>query len=487
MTSISKWRWAYCLILWVGISGPAHLFSSAQASQDLSPAFYVALDGSDTNPGTLAKPFATFGRAQQAMRASSTIKTTYIRAGTYRPTALAKAACMNGKAGGASVDLRTPDNGETWSYYPPDGYDSAILDGQSTVGNSAGAGGNGTGCAFSGYRISNITIVGLQIKNYLYSALWVNTGTNLVFLNNVVHHLTAAAWGAGAVSTTCAPGTLVKNNYMHDLAYTGTELETRSDCPGGISDSVVSGNVIFNSCTWPAVPGHGNDQNGGDCGAIYFDDKISPPSSNIEVVNNYVRDVNKASGGAGNNGHDGKQGCCAIGIYLDDGTSNVTATGNILAGIMSGCFDIHGGNNDVIQGNICDLANSVYQTIGVYQQSKLGYEMSGNVFRNNIVVSSSRGAGSGFTAYQRPPNPMTIRENFYFNYAGSSVNNSGVGGAGGDANPKYVDPKLSGWTYDIKGESPVLNSAASFPPIVGGWGPPGFTIPHEGTPPSCPH
>ncbi len=63
----------------------------------------------------------------------------------------------------------------------------------------------------------------------------------------------------------------MKNNYMYNLAYTGTELLTRSECPGGNSDIVVSGNVIENSCTWPAVAGFGNDQNGGDCGAIYLD------------------------------------------------------------------------------------------------------------------------------------------------------------------------------------------------------------------------
>jgi hypothetical protein len=422
------------------------------------------------------------------MQGSST-KTTYIRAGTYQPAPVADASCMNGNGSGSSVELRQgADDGETWSVYPPDGYNSAILDGQSTVGNSGGTGGNGTGCGFSGFNPSNITIVGLQFENYRYSALWVNTGSNLTFMSNVVHNVTAAAWGAGAVSTICAPGTVVKNNYMYNLAYSGTDLLTRSDCPGGISDIVVSGNVIENSCTWAAVPGFGNDQNGGDCGAIYLRDEITPSSTNVQVVNNYVRDVNTSSNGAGDYGSNGRDGCCAMGVYLDDGTSNVTVNGNIVAGILSGCFYIHGGNNDLVGGNICDLANSAYQRIVIYGWGHRNLKtMSGNVFESNIVISGSSGDGSGFYGSTRTPDPMSISNNAYYNYEGSSITTTGNSAVGSDSNPVYENPQISGWKYLIATGSPVFNSPVSFPGIIGGCGPPGFAIPKNGTPPSCPH
>ncbi len=463
------------------------LTGTGSGTQTLQPAFYVATNGNDGNPGTLSQPFATLGKAQQAMQASPSVKTTYIRAGTYQPVAVTTASCMNGDPSGASVDLTSADSGETWSFYPPDGYNTAILDGQSTIGNSGGTGGNGTGCGFSAYNPSNVTIVGLQFEHYRYSAFWVNTGSNLAFTSNVVHDLTAAAWAAGAVSTACAPGTVVKNNYMYNLAYTGTELLTRTDCPEGISNIVVSGNVIENSCTWPAVAGFGNDQNGGDCGAIYIADPVSPSSTNVQVVNNYVRDVNISSDGAGDNGANGQNGCCAVGVYLDDGTSNATVSGNIIAGILSGCFQIHGGNNNSIGGNICDLADSGYQTIVTYASDKLDYPMSGNVFDKNIVISASTGSGSGFSGTGSPPNPMSISNNAYYNYVGSSINSSGTGGAGSDVDPVYENPQLSGWTYSIAGVSPVFNSPVVFPGITGGWGPPGFAIPRSGTAPSCPH
>jgi len=453
----------------------------------LAPGFYVATNGNDNNPGTLSQPFATLGKAQQAMQGSST-KTTYIRAGTYKPAPVADASCMNGNGSGSSVELRQgADDGETWSVYPPDGYNSAILDGQSTVGNSGGTGGNGTGCGFSGNTLSSITIVGLQFENYLYSAFWVDNGTNLAFTSNVVHDLTAAAWGAGAVATVCAPGTLIENNYMYNLAYTSTYLLAQSHCPGGISNIVVSGNVIENSCTWPAVHGFGNDQNGGDCGAIYLQDKMTS-STNAQVVNNYVRDVNISSGGAGDYGSNGRDGCCAIGVYLDDGTSNVTINGNIIAGIMSGCVQMNNAENNVITGNICDLADSAYQSIVIYGWGNRTLKtMDGNVFEHNIVISGSSGEGSGFYGSTRTPDPMSISNDTYYNYVGSSIKTTGNSAVGSDSNPVYENPQMSGWKYSIAKGSPVFNSPVSFPGIIGGWGPPSFAIPKNGTPPSCPH
>lgn len=459
--------------------------ASSLFGQDAANGFYVAPNGSDNNPGTLAQPFATLTKAQAAMRASSSVKTTYIRAGVYRPQPLVKASCMNGDKSSASVDLRGLDAGETWSYYPPDGYDSAILDGQSTTGSSGREGGNGTGCAFSGYKLSNIQIIGLQFQNYRYSAFWVNTGTQLVFNDNIVHNLTAAAWGSGAISTMCAPGTVVKNNYIYDVAYSGTELETRGDCPGGISDDVVSGNIVENSCTWPARAGFGNDQNGGDCGAIYFDDKISPASTNIQVTNNYVRDVNVSSRGAANNGKNGRGGCCAIGIYLDDGTSNVAISGNVVGGIASACFHLHGGDNNSVKNNVCDLANSEYHSIVIYQQSKAQHEMSGNSFTNNIVIAGRN--GSGFLGYQSPPNPIAISNNLYFSCSRGKPKSGGEGGAGADSSPVFENPHLAGWTYDLPDGSPAGKDPISFQKIEGNWGPPGMTFPQKGTPPSCPN
>jgi hypothetical protein len=450
----------------------------------LPTGFYVATNGNDNNPGTLSEPFQTLARAQKAMKASSSIKTTYVRAGTYKP-AVGK-GCNFGA--GASIYLTATDEGETWSYYPPDGYNSAILDGQSSVGNSGGNGGNGTGCAFSLSSVSNITIIGLQIENYLYSAFSIDVGNNLKFNDNVVHNITAARWGSGAVSTMCAPGMQIKNNYMYNLAYTALELETGNSCNSGISNIVVSGNVFINTCTWPAVTGFGNDQNGGDCGAIYMHDG-SGSSTGIQVVNNYIRDVNASSKGAGDYGTDGKNGCCATGVYLDTGTHNVTIKGNIIAGMMSACAQLNYPVNVPMTGNICDLsADSGYQSIVIYGRGKdEPSSMLGNTFEHNIVISASSGTGAGYYGATKTPNPMNITDNVYHNYEGSTIKSTGNWAVGSDSDPVNINPQLSGWTYGIASGSAALDTPTSFAKIAGGWGPPGFVIPHTGTAPSCPH
>src|SRR5207237_479331 len=121
--------------------------SGTGADPSIVPAFYVATNGNDNNSGTLTAPFATLGKAQAAMRASGTIKTTYVRAGTYSFSG-------SNNCSQVAVDLSS-DNGETWTYYPPDGVGKAILDG--------GASSNATGynAAFAWGNSNNNTINGL--------------------------------------------------------------------------------------------------------------------------------------------------------------------------------------------------------------------------------------------------------------------------------------------------------------------------------------
>jgi hypothetical protein len=467
------------------------LLAAQAAYSEVVSAFYVATNGSDSNSGTLAQPFATLAKCQMAMRANSTTKTCYIRAGTYSPPAVtAHSNCEFGDPSGSSIALDPRDGGETWSYYPPDGYGSAILNGQSTIGGSGkSGGGNGTGCGFGDYKAAHLTINGLQFENYQFSAFWGSSASNLTFVNNTVHDLTSARFDAGGVALVDSPGVVISNNYMYNIAYIGVGFWQAT--MGGEGNITVNNNAIINSCTWPVVPRGGNDQNGGDCGAIYFADRVSPSATNIRVLNNYVRDVNKASNGIGDFGH-----CCADGIYLDDGASNVTASGNVTAGTISDCFHIHGGNNNVMTGNICDLDSSGSESVVLYAWHKLQYPMSGNVFENNIVINDSHGGGDGYAGFgfggQPPPNPMTIKNNAYYNYVGSTLASNGTRGAGSDANPTYVNPQLSCWTYNLASGSPVYQAPVNFPQQPpnwgqpGFWGPPGFVIPQTGTPPSSP-
>lgn len=431
-----------------------------------TPAFYVSPSGDDANPGTVAQPFLTLPKAQAAMRASASIKTTFLRAGTYTVTASTAASNCTG-GGSTAIDLGGPDDGETWSYYPPDGYGSAIIDGASTSAST------GLACAFAASGASNLTFTGLQIQRFQYSGIYASSSPNLSVKDNTIHDLTVAVYNVGGVAIFSSSGATVANNYIHDVAYVGVGV-----WGAGISNATVSGNVVLSSCSAAAQPG-GNDMDGGDCGAIYLWDGQTHASTNLVVTGNYVRDVNVSSNGAGD-----YTGCCATGIYLDDGMSNVTVSGNVVTGTKSQCFVIHGGNDDTFKDNLCDLDNSMYQRVMTYQWDALMLPMSGNVIEDNIIVAGSTSGGTGY-ADDGTPTPPTIKNNAYYNYVGTKV--VSTGGNGSDSNPTYENPGISCWDPSVAASSPVYAAPVSFVKLPGGWGPPGFVLPKTGTPPSWPH
>jgi len=229
------------------------------------PAFYVATTGSDSNAGTLAAPFATFAAAQAAMRASSSIKTTYIRRGSY---ALPTLSCGGSTCG---LNLTSADDGETWSYYPPDGVDSADLNAGST------GSGNGLVTAVS-VSANNITINGLSIHDFQYSGIGSGGGVNNLLIENCLlfnGYLASGSSNPGGISCYGCGNMTISHNVIHDMAQFGVSI---SNVNGSISNLLVTGNVVYNTCTKIA-----------DCGALYVQD-ITTTATNLRFTNNYIHD-----------------------------------------------------------------------------------------------------------------------------------------------------------------------------------------------------
>lgn len=433
-------------------------------SQTFVPqAFYVASTGSDANNGTsISSPFLTLARAQTAMQVSG-ILTTYVRAGTYNM--------------GSTLTLTAQDSGERWSYYLPDGLNSAVLDGAGSIDLILISGG------------SNITISGLKLQNFKAFGVHSQGGSSFnvaatsgnTIMNCDIGFNTTSSGNSGAVFTEGAsPNTVLKNNYIHDLGGHGLALISWFSANDSIDGSQITGNVILNT-------GQRMNQSGG----IITDMRMGSISA-VTITNNFVRDYS-GSGISGNGG-----------ITLDENSSTVTVSGNIVGPpgpVGTGApgataIGVVNGHDNHITGNIVDVGGTGLTFAGFWDHlSSLTYDagMAGNTFISNVIIfgfsgaqNTNGGSNNGFTYWQNmPAADFNIQNNVYYNYAGGQVFSNGV--VVSDSKPLNEDALLSGWNYQITAGSPVFASPVNFQPIVGGWGPPGFAIPQSGTAPSSPH
>ncbi len=399
----------------------------------LAAGFYVSPTGNDANDGSLASPFLTLPKAQAAMQASSGAKlTTYVRAGTYKPASIASCGC--------ALDLANKDNGETWSYYPPDGVDSAIIDGQST------ADGNGVGTLISVAGSTNVTINGLTLRNFDSAGVSGVNSTKITTKNSVIYNgFQTANYGAQGVTCgqTCTSWSVL-NNVMHDITGGGANIVSATS--GDVSNLIYSGNFVYNTCTSP--------DDGGDCGALYTQDNTAK-STNITITGNFVRDGNPWRGmNAGS------------AIYLDDCLSNATVSGNVMTGTNGANTSfIHGGKNDVYIGNIYDLG-TYGQHISVWQTSANTNcnVMAGNKYSGNIIIGKGGIAGYSDLSYPHTVTP-TVSGNLYYDYSGGTITN------GPEANAIKADPKLSA-CFQLASDSVAYQTPLSFSPLLKDWGPP---------------
>lgn len=426
-------------------------------------AFYVAPDGNDSWEGDMAAPnavktngpFASLARAQRAME-DSAVKVTYVERGTYHLT--------------RRLRLTAADDGETWRYYPPNGVNTAVLDGGGTLAPIIDIGGGASRITIDGLKLENFGIVGIHVgagKDALSSKIAVKN-CDIGFGHN-----TSNATSGGIVFDNTVD-IEVANNYIHAVPAAGIAVYAYN--PGDRTGGVIANNVV-----WDAV------QARSDSGAIYTE-MLSTAASSLTIKNNFVANYGSA-------GHFGQ-----VGIYLDEGANHVTVAGNVVGPPLRGSVADAGTNNtgaaftdagfdNTFFGNIVDLGDSG-RVFAVEFYGYPAYGESGNVFEGNIILSNFTGAQAtnmsgktGFAYFQNigSGSNYTIRHNVYWNYAsGGSVFTNGV--LAGDSEPIFKNPQVSGPTYTVDRRSSVYSPPVNFAPIVGGWGPPGFVIPQIDTP-----
>jgi hypothetical protein len=415
---------------------------------------YVSPSGSDLNHGTLSSPLATLQAAQKAARLITiSPKHIYLRGGTYHLSSM--------------LTLTSEDNGEIWSTYAQDGVDSAIIDGAGT-----------TSGAFLVLGGSNITFDSLTLRNFLYWGIGVHGGngfSDMPLLNvttgvasgntvsncdisNINLNQSDLNWNSGAVVFQGSiPNSSVIHNYFHNSGSMGMRISAER-AGDDISGALIQNNVVTNSV-----------QLFSDGGAIYLQD-TNHTSVNIKVNGNLVRDFQ----GVGTS-H-------AVGIYLDDGLSNASVTGNIVGPPMSvfnylstvnptgwnATFStfIHGGSNNKIVSNLFDVGSNPNSLILQLGRSPVAPTPTGNVFEGNLIVSKFSGSLGPRGCSVDTSFPSSISGNQFYSYGSSPITSAYV--------KTCDDPKA------ILNQYPNLSLFLS---QSNTWGPPGIKIP-AGTPSS---
>lgn len=466
----------------LGLAACGESVSQVQKRPSPGATFYVAANGRDAWSGTRAEPnannsdgpFRSLARCQRAMRDSASVNACTIRGGTYTVT--------------ATLNLTSADDGEAWQYYGKDGVNSAVLDGGGTPG-----GDDGVDIFLIDHGGSNITVNGLKMQNFLNNGAFISgagasrgphASHNVIENCDVGRDSTTSGHTHAGILVEDGPDTTIKNNYVHDVSSHGIAVYAYY-AGESVVNSVIANNVILRNAR--LQPDNGGIYVSGHAGEVGG----SPGTDGITVTNNFVRDYS-AAGRADMHG-----------IYLDDDASGVSVTGNVIGPPSEGTvgggnnseapYLSHNGYNNTFSGNIVDLGDSTRVWTAVWYRDA-GTGMSGSTFTGNIVISRFAGSQAtnftgktGYSYFQNfgTDNHYLIANNIYHNYAGGPERTDGP--IKSDRNPVHQDPLLSGWIYTLDANSPAYKAPVSFPPIAGGWGPPGFVIPQDGTPPSSLH
>ena len=180
-------------------------------------------------------------------------------------------------------------------------------------------------------------------------------------------------------------------------------------------------------------------------------------------------------------GATGSAGAHAVGIYLDDNASGIGVTKNIVQATpsLSDSFEIHGGSNDTVSGNIFDLGSG-NPSYGLLQQDESNEapqgsfsQLTNDTISGNVYASESTAPRKpGFANISGGLGHVTISGNDYWSFAGAALDVAGSG-ASGDTAAHYVKPAAAAattlanyarWSGDGIGFQAINTSAIGLAP-----------------------
>src|SRR5580692_205812 len=449
--------------------------------------YYVSTTGSNSNPGTLSRPWRTIQHAANTVSAGDTV---YVRRGVYNEVVSMKSS------GSESVGFIT------FSSYPGE---LATLDGTGLAIT------NGQWGLFSLPSLSYIVINGFEIRNYKTNkrsevpiGIWIfGAGSNLQIVNNHIHNIETNAktnpqqCGSNAFGLTVY-GTKAPAS-INALVISGNEVDhLKTGCSetlsvdGNVENFVISNNLI-----------HDNDNIGID--AIGFE-HVSPDSKYDQARDGEIRGNTVYNITSYGNPDYGKQ-YAADGLYIDGGkqivveqnlihnvdlgiemasehehhvTSQVIARNNLVYRDNSNGMSIGGYAGNVGGTDHCTIVNNTLFSDGSKGSNnnsgefQIQFHATSNIFYNNIVYANTVALFLNNLTF-KPLNPAAIDYNLYFSRVGAASGNWTWEGknytgystyrekTGLDANsPPFSDPQFLSTgnppNLDIESSSPAVNA-----------------------------
>lgn len=438
--------------------------------------YYVAPNGNDGSPGTLAQPWATIQHAANSVQAGDTV---LVRGGVYAERVT------------LSVSGNSADGFITFQNYPNE---LPILDGTNLTVPDAYNG------LFFLENISYVRIEGFELRNYRSTQNWRTAvgihvrgaGSHIQLVNNVIHDIrstpsnTSDAHGI-AVYGTQAPQSInnlliegnelydlelywsealvlngnveqfvIRNNRVHDADNIGIDLigfeGTASDPYDQARDGVVEGNIVYN------IDSLGNAAYGGfrSAGGIYVDG-----GTRIVIERNIVSTSN-------------------IGIEIasehdNRATSDITVRNNVIynnhiAGLAMGGYDELRGSTEN-----CQIINNTFYHNDTDRDGNgeiwIQFDTRNNVIKNNILWAGTDSIL--ITNYYAESVNNVVDFNLYFapdsaefsNWSWQDTYYEGFAtwqtATGNDVNSQFLDPQFVSTReldWHIQTTSPAVDS-----------------------------
>jgi hypothetical protein len=324
--------------------------------------YYVSPSGSNSNPGTITKPWKTFQKACDAATPGSTV---YMRSGTYAKAVLN----VNGTAG----------NFITYTNYPGE---VAIIDG-----------GNAKRTLFYAKNKNYIRLQGLEFRNavgnYSIGVEFDGKCTNIEIVNNKIHDIHFNANPLASVNS---------NKNTNPLIIYGTDSLIAA------SNILITGNEIYNCRTGfsEACTVNGN-VDGWEISSNVIHDITNigiDAVGGYKVSKNPALDVARNGVIRGNTVYNCKSPyASAAGIYVDGGDSILIEQNisfNNQYGFEIGCEEKNAQSEGVImRNNIAYNNDEAGLAIGGYNYPNTGKVINcsvhNNTFYNNDVTNKGQG------------------------------------------------------------------------------------------------